>query len=104
MTTLIIHSQYYENYNVGPEGVNTYGDKLPHWKPKGGHEFVINDFDADDLFYDEENVVSAIKSLIANQSNDYEKFEYISHELKFGEPTEIKLNDYKSEYAETNIV
>ena len=95
MTTLIIRSQYYE----------TYSDTMtPHWKPKGGHEFVINDFDAEDLFYDEENVVNVIKSLVAKQSNDYEKFEYISHELKFGEPTEIKLNDYKSEYAETNRV
>lgn len=96
MTTLIINAQYYENYGA-------YEGNF-HWKPKGGHEFVINGFDADDLFYDEENVVSAIKSLVANQSNDYEKFEYISHELKFGEPTEIKLNDYKSEYAETNRV
>jgi len=95
MTTLIIHSQYYENYSDA---------KTPHWKPKGGHEFVINEFDAEDLFYDEENVISAIKSLIANQSNAFEKFEYISHELKFGEPTEIKLTDYKSEYAETNRV
>ena len=95
MTTLIIHSQYYENYSDA---------KTPHWKPKGGHEFVINEFDAEDLFYDEENVISAIKSLIANQSNAFEKFEYISHELKFGEPTEIKLTDYKAEYAETNRV
>tara|TARA_B100002019_G_C21122362_1_gene524026 strand:- start:501 stop:803 length:303 start_codon:yes stop_codon:yes gene_type:complete len=100
MTTLIINAQYYENYAIGPNGL----EGAPYWKPKGGHEFVINGFDPDDLFYDEENVVSAIKSLVANQSNDYEKFEYISHELKFGEPTEIKLNDYKSEYAETNRV
>ena len=95
MTTLIIRSQYYENYS---------DTMTPHWKPKGGHEFVINDFDAEDLFYDEENVVNVIKSLVAKQSNDYEKFEYISHELKFCETTEIKLTDYKSEYAETNRV
>ena len=91
MTKLIIHAQYYENYS----DTNT-----PYWKPKGGHEFVINGFDPDDLFYDEENVVNAIKSLVAKQSTDYEKFEYISHELKFGTPTEIKLTDYKSEYTE----
>ena len=95
MTKLTIQSQYYENYS---------DTKTPYWKPKGGHEFVINSFDADDLFYDEENVISAIKSLIANQSNEFEKFEYISHELIFGEPTEIKITDYKSEYAETNKV
>ena len=89
MTKLIIHTQYYENYS----DTNT-----PHWKPKGGHEFVINEFDPSDLFYDEENSVNAIKSLVAKQSNDYEKFEYLSHELKFGAPTEIKLSDYESEY------
>lgn len=97
MTTLIIHSQYYENYGGTTKAT-------VNWKPMCTHDFVINEFDADDLFYDEENVISAIKSLIANQSNAFEKFEYISHELKFGEPTEIKLNDFKSKYAETNRV
>ena len=29
---IIIQSQYWENYNVGPDG---FGD-VPYWKPKGG--------------------------------------------------------------------
>ena len=29
---IIIQSQYWENYNVGPEG---FYDE-PYWKPKGG--------------------------------------------------------------------
>jgi len=32
---VIIHCQYFENYNVGPDG---FGE-TPHWKPKGGFEF-----------------------------------------------------------------
>ena len=101
---LIIQTQYYENYNVGPEGFNTYGDGQPHWKPKGGHEFVIPGFESSYLFYDEEQTVEVLKKLIAAQETVAEKFEYISHELSFSEPTEIKLNDFMSEYAETNRV
>ena len=68
MAKLTIQTQYYENYNVGPEGFNTYGDGQPHWKPKGGHEFVIPDFDSDFLFYDEEQTVEVLKSLVEAQS------------------------------------
>ena len=38
---VLVECQYFENYNVGPDGFNTFGDKQPHWKPKGGHEFVF---------------------------------------------------------------
>lgn len=101
MAKLTIQTQYYENYNVGPEGFNHYGDGLPHWKPKGGHEFVIPDFDSDFLFYDEEGVVEALKALIAKQETVAERFEYISHELSFGEPTELKDSEFLAVYHET---
>ena len=102
MAKLTIQTQYYENYNVGPEGFNTYGDGLPHWKPKGGHEFVIPDFDSDFLFYDEEQTVDVLKKLIAAQETVAAKFEYISQELSFGEPTEIKFNKFMHLFGETN--
>ena len=102
MAKLTIQTQYYENYNVGPEGFNTYGDKQPHWKPKGGHEFVIPHFDDSFLFYDEERTVEVLKKLIAAQETVAEKFEYISHELSFGEPTEIKFNKFMHLFGETN--
>lgn len=102
MAKLTIQAQYYENYNVGPEGFNTYGDGLPHWKPKGGHEFVIPDFDSDFLFYDEEQTVEVLKRLVETQSTIASKFEYISHELSFGEPTEIKFNKFMHLFGETN--
>ena len=99
---LKIHTQYYENYNVGPEGFNTYGDKQPHWKPKGGHTFVIEDFDTDYLFYDEESTVEVFKKLVASKSSIAEKFEYIEHELDFGQATHLDNSEFKSLYAETN--
>ena len=102
MAKLTIQTQYYENYNVNAEGFNLEGDKQPHWKPKGGHEFVIPDFDSDFLFYDEEQTVEVLKKLIAAQESVAEKFEYISHELSFGEPTEIKFNKFMQLFAETN--
>ena len=99
---LKIHTQYYENYNVGPEGFNIYGDKLPHWKPKGGHTFIIEDFDSEFLFYDEEATVEVLKKLVAEQNSVAEKFEYREHELVFGEPTPIKNSDFMALYRETN--
>jgi hypothetical protein len=99
---LKIHTQYYENYNVGPEGFNLYGDKQPHWKPKGGHTFIIEDFDSEFLFYDEEATVEVLKKLVAGQNSVAEKFEYIEHELVFGEPTPIKNSDFMALYRETN--
>ena len=101
MTTLTIQTQYYENYNVGPEGFNTYGDKQPHWKPKGGHEFVIENFDSDFLFYDEEQTVEVLKKLVSKQESIAEKFEYISHEVSFGDPTKIPNEDFISLFNET---
>lgn len=102
MAKLIIQTQYYENYNVNAEGFNLEGDKQPHWKPKGGHEFVIPDFDSDFLFYEEGQSVEVLKKLIAAQETVASKFEYISHELSFGEPTEIKFNKFMHLFGETN--
>lgn len=87
---LLVHCQYYENYNVGPDGFNTYGDKLPHWKPKGGHTFKMP-VDSDRMMYAEKEVVlQAIKDLIDGQNSIAEKFEYREHELVFSEPTLIE--------------
>ena len=101
MTTLAIQTQYYENYNVGPDGFNTYGDKQPHWKPKGGFEFVIEDFDADYLFYDEVNTIEAIKKLISNQETVAAKFEYISHEVSCKDPVTLKNEEFLACFNET---
>ena len=83
---LVVNCQYYENYNVGPDGFNTYGDKLPHWKPKGGHEFSV-EVDSDLLLNGEDEVRRALTKLVEAQSTIVEKFEFIDYEIKWSEPT-----------------
>ena len=97
-TTIRITAQFYENYNVGPNGVNTYGDGQPHWKPKGGREFIIK-ADSDTIIY-ADNVEEILTKMVADQSNDYEKFEYLDHEVIFFEPTELSSEDFESKVNE----
>lgn len=88
MNTLCqITTQYYENY----------GDsKNPHWKPKGSQLFTI-DVDSDSFMYVEDNCIKAIKSLLEDQSNNHCRYEYISHELIFSKPIELKGFEEKLE-------
>jgi hypothetical protein len=99
---LKIHTQYFENYNVNADGFNLEGSKQPYWKPKGGHTFVIEDFETDYLLYDESATVEVLKKLVASKSSVAEKFEYIEHELEFGQATHLSNSEFKSFYAETN--
>jgi hypothetical protein len=87
---LLVHCQYYENYNVGPDGFNTYGDGLPHWKPKGGHTFKMP-VDSDTVFYaDEDKLIQAIENLVESQNSIAERFEYREYELVTSEPTLVE--------------
>lgn len=81
--TLLVHTQYHENYNVGPEG---FGE-VPHWKPKGGHTFSMQ-IDSDILLYCDDT--EAILTKMVEQHNSIaEKFEYIDHEIQWQEPTNL---------------
>jgi hypothetical protein len=83
---VIVHCQYFENYNVGPDG---FGE-TPYWKPKGGFDFVMP-IDSDTMFYaDTEVVVQAIKNLVEKQNTIGERFEYIDYEMVFSEPFVVK--------------
>ena len=83
---LIVTCQYYENYNVGPDG---FGE-VPYWKPKGGHTFAMP-IDSDVVLYaDTDELIQAIKNLVEKQNSIAEKFEYIEHELVFSEPTVVE--------------
>lgn len=87
---LLVNCQYYENYNVGPDGFNTYGDKQPHWKPKGGHTFSLP-IDSDTIMYTDKNdLVEAISVLVEKQSNVASRFVYIDHEIQWSEPEVIE--------------
>lgn len=83
MDTLItITAQYYENYNTSGEGT-------PYWKAKGGQTFTLR-ADADSFMYAKEFCVEAIQQLLARESNDYCRYEYVDHDLIFSEPIELK--------------
>ena len=81
---IIIKTQYYENYNVGPKGFNTYGDKKPKWKPKGSYDFVI-ELDTDLLLY-AKNVEAIFAKMIFKHNTEAEKFEYRDYEIVYEEP------------------
>lgn len=83
---LKVIAQVYENYNVGPEG---FGDQ-PMWKAKGGHEFLIEGIDSDDIFYaDSAAIEAAIQQMLDAESSIAERFEYSCYELAFDEPTKL---------------
>ena len=83
---VLVHCQYFENYNVD---INGFGE-VPHWKPKGGHTFQMP-IDSDIMMYaDEDKVIQAITNLVESQNSIAEKFEYREHELVFSEPTLVE--------------
>jgi hypothetical protein len=79
-TLVQISTQIFENksfYNGGNS-----------WKPKG--ELIFNlHAESDDFMYAEEKCIEAIKEMLKEESNDAERFEYVSHELIFNEPVEL---------------
>ena len=85
---LIVGCQYFENYNVGPEG---FGE-VPHWKPKGGHEFEI-EVNSDVLLYSND-LVKHLTKMVEAQSTIAEKFEYRDHELKWSEPSVLSTEKF----------
>lgn len=96
METLIVTTKYFENYAIGPNGL----EKTPHWKHKGNVDFLI-EVDAEDVFYsEEEHVVQAIKELIKDLDNEYVRHEYVSY--KFQIP-QFKLDSTKFSNLLSNI-
>jgi hypothetical protein len=82
-TTIRITAQFYENYAIGPNGP----EGAPYWKAKGGHEFILK-ADSDLVMY-APNLKDILTEMVADQSNQYEKFVYIGHEVQFSEPSEL---------------
>lgn len=93
-TTIRITAQFYENYAIGPNGL----EGAPYWKPKGGHEFIIKANSYDVMYA--HNLTEILTEMVAEQSNDYEKFEYIDHEVIFSEPTELSAEVFESKVNE----
>ena len=83
--TIAITTQYSQNYS---------DTDTPHWKPKGGHEFIIK-CDADVLMYSNE-LQKHLTKMVSEQTTSHEKFEYLEHEVKFSEPTMLNHNELYS--------
>lgn len=84
MNTVLVHTQYEENY--GAHDWDQKGECPQHWKKKGAHVFKI-ELNIDVLMYsDAEAVFSA---MLAEQTNDYERFTYIGHDVQFQSPTAL---------------
>lgn len=80
---VVANCQYYENYNVGPDG---FGE-VPYWKPKGGHTFEMP-IDSDVVMYCDSDVLDeAINNLVKKQNTIAEKFEVIDYDVVFRQPS-----------------
>ena len=84
--TIRITAQYYENYS---------DTDTPYWKPKGGQEFTIK-ADADTIFYTYDSDLKEILSkMVADESDSHNKYEYLGHEVKFFEATELSNDKFE---------
>jgi hypothetical protein len=85
MKTLVhIFTQVHENYGKS-------------WKPKGRFLFTLR-VDSDILMYIEHEGIVAIKKLLDEQSNEHEKFTYVSHEIVWHEPKELSADLFTKYY------
>lgn len=92
--TVIITTQHYENYNVGPEG---FGE-TPCWKPKGSYQFKM-EIDSDTLFYCD-RTDEIFTKMVAAHDNIAQKFEYVGYEIQWHEPEQLGTEEYfKSVYS-----
>jgi len=83
---IIASTQYYENYNVGPDG---WGE-TPDWKPKGSREFIFP-IDAKLAMYTPADVLrKAITNLLEEQNTIAQKFELVYFNLQFSLPTLVE--------------
>ena len=77
--TIRITAQYYENYS---------DTNVPYWKPKGGREFLIEGVDDDVVMY-ADDLVAVLTDVVANESDEHNKYEYLEHVVDFFKPINI---------------
>lgn len=93
MATLTIHTQYYENYS---------DTATPHWKPKGGQVFEIENILGDMIMYCED-LKEVLTNLVATKSNEHVRYEYQEHEVDFmgkdlSITTEMLTNEIRNQF------
>jgi hypothetical protein len=81
MISVLVSAQYYENYS---------DNQTPYWKPKGGADFSFP-IDSDLVMYAyKEELREALIKMVEEQGNEYSRYEYIDHEVKFGAPIVVE--------------
>jgi hypothetical protein len=81
MCTIQVTAQYYENYS---------DTTTPYWKPKGGVDFHFP-LDADVVLnIPPKMLVDALTKMVEERSNDYSRYEYLEHEVKFSNPIVVE--------------
>ena len=81
MINILVSAQYYENYS---------DTTTPYWKPKGGVDFHFP-LDADvALNIPPKMLVDALTKMVEERSNDYSRYEYLEHEVKFSSPIVVE--------------
>lgn len=89
MTLVRIEAQYRENVAWSEGGT--------HWKNKGGIEFNLN-MPIEWLMYDEERVISIIKDMLAEMSNDCTEYVFVDCSPVFIKPQELSDDEFKRRF------
>jgi hypothetical protein len=81
MISILVSAQYYENYS---------DSNKPYWKNTAGADFYFP-VDSDLVMWiDKEDLKVALMKMVEAQSNEYSRYEYISHEFKFSDPIVVE--------------
>jgi hypothetical protein len=83
---LRIQTQYFENYNLTGEGE-------PNFKPKGVQIFTCRIDPEITLHVGFDGLIKACQDMLNNHSNGAVRFNYINHEVLFGEPIEVDARE-----------
>jgi len=63
-----------------------------HWKKKGGQEFSMEVDDGLMMYGEEDVITQSFQKFLDLESNELQRFTYVSHELVFHKPIELKGN------------
>jgi hypothetical protein len=81
MISILVSAQYYENYS---------DNQTPYWKPKGGTNFSFPVDSELVMYLYKEDLREALIKMVEEQSNEYSRYEYIDHEVKFSAPIVVE--------------
>jgi hypothetical protein len=81
MINILVSAQYYENYS---------DTDTPYWKPKGGVDFSFPVDSELVMYVRREFLENVLIKMVEKQSNDYSRYEYLSHEVKFSNPIVVE--------------